>query len=197
MPTLNPLAKDNWHCLGQGSKYSSMKMYKNISEKTEVHSIFSQLWKTACRLRHKIFFWLLLHDRISTRNMLQHRSMYLESYNCALCGDGTEETSLHRFWDCPYAWTCWNILTPSKVKGISTYDEILVTLDQLPTNIAMEIVILGCWSIWLTRNDKIFRQAPIHLGTWKFYLKESLEITTFWAKQERATMISNWIPLYL
>mgnify|MGYP002413802816 CR=1 FL=1 len=76
--------------------------------------------------------------------MLQRRSMYLESYNCALCGDDTEETSLHLFWDCPFAWSCWNVLTPSKVKGISTYDEILLTLDQLPTDIAMEIVILDC-----------------------------------------------------
>jgi hypothetical protein len=151
------------------------------------------LWKTACRLRHKIFFGLLLHDRLSTRNMLTRKNMFLEDYNCALCRDATEETNIHLFWDCQFAWTCWNLIIPNKHRGTSIYDEVLFTLSKIPKEIAMEVVIMGCWSIWMTKNDKIFRKAPSHYGSWKFYLKEGLEVSRIRAKQKKADLISTWI----
>uniref|UniRef100_A0A8R7TS57 Reverse transcriptase zinc-binding domain-containing protein n=1 Tax=Triticum urartu TaxID=4572 RepID=A0A8R7TS57_TRIUA len=72
------------------------------------HFIFSILWKASNLLGHKIFFWLLLHDRVNTRNLLKRKSMFLNLYECALCNDKTEETSLHLFWDCPFSMQCWN-----------------------------------------------------------------------------------------
>lgn len=131
-----------------------MKMYKAISGNCNTHNIFKFLWNTACRLRHKIFFWLLLHDRLSTRNLLHRRSMYLEDYNCALRTDSTEETLSHLFWNCPFSLACWFSILPTKQRGISTYDEILLTRYLLPKDIAMEIIIMGCWSTWMVRNDK-------------------------------------------
>jgi hypothetical protein len=46
-----------------------------------------------------IFFgWLLLVDRPNTRNVLRRRKNRLEEgYNCVLCQENTEETSLHLF----------------------------------------------------------------------------------------------------
>jgi hypothetical protein len=34
------------------------------------------LWKTSVQKRHKVFFWLLLKDRLSTRNILWRRKSY-------------------------------------------------------------------------------------------------------------------------
>ena len=65
--------------------------------------ILKKLWKNAAILRYKIFFWLLLHDRVNTRNMLQRRTFYLPCYNCALFPMNTDETSQHLFWDCDFA----------------------------------------------------------------------------------------------
>ena len=59
--------RDYWYTGGISTKFSSMKLYKVIMGPSTAHVIFKKLWNTACRLRHKIFFWLLLHDRISTR----------------------------------------------------------------------------------------------------------------------------------
>ena len=149
-------------------------MYKAVSGPSQTHSIFQMIWKSACRLRHKIFFWLLLHDRLSTRNMIKRRNMYLEDYNCALCAEPTEETRTHLFWDCQFAGCCWDKMFPNRHRGTSTYDEVMFILDEIPKDFAMKVVIMGCWSIWMTRNDKIFRYVPIHYGTWKHYLREGL-----------------------
>jgi hypothetical protein len=32
--------------------------------------VFRWLWKTCCQNKRKIFFWLLLKDRLSTRQLL-------------------------------------------------------------------------------------------------------------------------------
>ena len=48
--------QDKWCYTWPRSQFSSMRMYKNICAKNEVHSIFKQIWKTSCRPRHKIFF---------------------------------------------------------------------------------------------------------------------------------------------
>jgi hypothetical protein len=36
-------------------------------------------------MKHKVFFWLLLKDRLSTRDLLQRQHLVLGSYTCDLC----------------------------------------------------------------------------------------------------------------
>ena len=119
--------------------------------------------------------------------------MYLEDYNCALCSDATEKTVTHLFWDCQFALMCWYSIIPSKQRGISVYDEIHLTLTKLPSAIAMDIVIMGCWGIWMSRNDKIFRMATPTVDTWKHYLKEGLQATETRTKATKAEKINSWI----
>jgi hypothetical protein len=67
---------------------------------------------TSCRLHHPILFagsgkqsvcrfffaWLLLVDRLNTRDMLRRRHKHLEEgYSCVLCSDQVDETSIHLF----------------------------------------------------------------------------------------------------
>jgi hypothetical protein len=55
-------------------------------------------------------FWLLLKDRLSTRNILRRKIMHLDSYNCVLCNLSEEETVDHLFMYCPFARDCWDLL---------------------------------------------------------------------------------------
>jgi hypothetical protein len=48
--------------------------------------------------RHKVFFWLLLKDRLSTRNILRRRNQALPSYECVLYNLHVEETLEHLFY---------------------------------------------------------------------------------------------------
>ena len=88
-------------------------------------------------------------------------------------------------------------MIPTKQRGISVFDEIVLTTIKLPKEVAMEIIIMGCWSTWLVRNDKIFRSAPPHVNSWKFYLKEGLQTVRLRAKNHKATQIDSWIELNL
>ena len=92
--------------------------------------------------------------RVNTRNLLQRRSFHLPSYNCELCDVHTEETALHLFWDCSFALNCWESLLGSRQRGISVYDEVLLLLQALPSSIAMEIIIMGCWTFGFREMDK-------------------------------------------
>lgn len=49
-------------------KNSSMKMYLALIGDTKDHKLFQGLWKCAGRISHKIFFWLLLHDRVNKKS---------------------------------------------------------------------------------------------------------------------------------
>ncbi|XBH67940.1 hypothetical protein VPH35_096225 [Triticum aestivum] len=119
--------------------------------------------------------------------------MYLEDYNCALCSGATEENRAHVFWDCQFVLECWQTLTPGKQRGICAYDEIQLTKFKLPPDIAMEIILMGCWSIWMSRNEKIFRRAAPRIHTWKHYLKEGQQVTQIRAKSVKAGKINVWI----
>jgi hypothetical protein len=47
-----------------------------------VHPHFVWIWKSSFQPKHKFFFWLLIHDRINTRNLLKRKNMILPSYDC-------------------------------------------------------------------------------------------------------------------
>jgi hypothetical protein len=57
-------------------------------------------------LNTRFFFWLLMNDRLSTRNIFRRKNMHLDSYNCV---PNLEETVTHFFLECPFAKNCWNL----------------------------------------------------------------------------------------
>ena len=99
-------ATNEWIVKGSTRWYSSIKMYHHMMGPSIVHSMFNYIWKTSRRLRHKIFLWLLLHDRVNTRDLPNRKSIHLENYNCALCVDNTKETLLDLFSNCPFGLLC-------------------------------------------------------------------------------------------
>jgi hypothetical protein len=123
-------------------------MYHHLSPPQQEHQLFKWLWKSSCRLRHTFFFWLLLHDRVNTRNLLKRKSFSLESHTCVFCHEDTKETARHLFWDCGFSQDCWHNILHNKKLGISFMDGILLTRAELPRHIAIEIIIQGCWAIW-------------------------------------------------
>jgi hypothetical protein len=49
------------------------------------------IWKSKCVPKIKFFAWLLLNDRLNTRNMLRRRYKHLDQgYSCALCLDNAQ-----------------------------------------------------------------------------------------------------------
>ena len=135
-------------------------------------------------LRYKIFFWMLIHDRVNTRNLLNRKSFHIPSYNCVLCALDTEETSQHLIWDCPFALGCCDSITTERFRGISIYDEVMNNRVAFPRGVAMEITIMGAWHIWMQRNDYIFHARRPSITNWRRRLKKDLILLEHKNKKE-------------
>jgi hypothetical protein len=98
--------KDTWTYIWGNAEFSSHKAYKAMIGHSPAPKIFSLIWKTSCQAKHKFFFWLLLHDRLNTRNLLRRKNLQLHSYQCAVSNCDEEETLVHLFWTCPFAEQC-------------------------------------------------------------------------------------------
>jgi hypothetical protein len=97
---------DVWSYIWGSNSYSSSKAYKHLMGTCNVHPVFKWIWKSCCKHKHKVFFWLLVQDRLSTRNILRRKNMHLQSFNCVLCNESCEETVEHLFLKCRISRSC-------------------------------------------------------------------------------------------
>lgn len=125
--------------------------------------IFKQIWKSNCQHKHIVFFWVLLMDRVSTRNLLRRRTMDLPSYNCELCTLPVEESQIHLFLECQFAQDCWQLLG-IQVISAQPIQVLRAFQYQLNLTFSMDIIILMTWCIRVARNDLIFKNIPAHLS---------------------------------
>jgi hypothetical protein len=66
-----------------------------LLEPWRIEQIFKWVWNSSCQNKHKVFAWLFLKDRLSTRELLKRKNMELQDYSCVLCSSLTEDTSFN------------------------------------------------------------------------------------------------------
>lgn len=104
-----------------------------------------------CIPRIKFFMWLLLHDRVNTRNVLSSRNKYLEEgYACPMFHDNVEETTMHLFFECSFGLVDGMCLVGS---GQYIHDSLFQVIIQLRSGYSFMAV---AWCIWKERNDLVF-----------------------------------------
>ena len=74
---------DEWSYVWGNNAFSSMKAYKVMIGHQPTPPHFSWTWNSSCQAKHKFFFWLLLLDRLNTRNLLGREKFQVPSFNCA------------------------------------------------------------------------------------------------------------------
>lgn len=62
---------DKWTYIWQSGIFAVSKPYKHLSGHAMVHPDFKRIWKSSCQNKNKVFSWLLLKDRLSTRELLR------------------------------------------------------------------------------------------------------------------------------
>jgi hypothetical protein len=137
----NDNAVDRWFYIW-GQSFVSKKAYISIVGLTQAPRQFAWLWKSSNRGCHIFFFWLLLLDRLNTRNLLHRKNFHLESYSCVLCNTAMEETLDHLFFDCPFSAWCWSSVGIVWDTSLPIMDRLEFTRAQFGLPIFMEIVIL-------------------------------------------------------
>jgi hypothetical protein len=125
-----------------GGKFSTTDAYKCLIGVQHEPKFFTWIWKSSCQPKHKFFFWLLLHDRLNTRNLLRRKNCHLPSFNCATLQCNQEETLAHIFWSCPFAQQCWPFVCPQVSNQQSVLEAFYDIMDTLNLPFAVEIIML-------------------------------------------------------
>ena len=78
-------ANDTWTCCWGAQSFKTTSYYSYYFREITAHVAFKWLWKTKCTAKIRVFGWLLLSDRLNTRNMLKRRHYNIGTNLDCLC----------------------------------------------------------------------------------------------------------------
>jgi len=180
---------DWWSYIWGSPFFSSRKAYKSLIGHAHIHQSFH--W--TCQNKHKVFSWLLLKDKLSTRNILRRKSMFLPSYNCVLCANNTEKTLEHLFLHCHFAEACWGLISLQVPNQADIFLAIESFKSQLHTPLFMNFIILLCWSIWISRNDLIFQGLHPSINSCRRIFETELVLLGHRVSSKHKALLEEWI----
>jgi hypothetical protein len=97
---------DHWTYIWGMEMFTARRAYSQLKGTSNASPVFAWLWKSCSRGRHKFTFWLLLRDRLNTRNILRRNNKVLDDYSFPMCNGGIEETLEHLFFSHPFSSWC-------------------------------------------------------------------------------------------
>jgi hypothetical protein len=127
----------------------------------------SSVWITLTPSKVQLFLWLLVQDKVTTRDFLfQHDCLTLQKSRCAFCNSSLE-TSSHLLIHCHFTWNIWMKLIsnrgfcsvfPKFVDNRCYQWSFMVKGKQ--HNLSWQLL-FSCvaWNLWLHQNDVIFNDA--------------------------------------
>jgi len=183
---------DKWSYIWNNQNYSVKKAYRYLSGHNTTHQAFNWLWESSCQAKHKVFFWLVMKNRISTRELLKRKGMMLPDYSCVLCGNSAEESLSHLLLHCPFAEQCWGIINIQINFNLDPFQQIVSFRDQLAVPFFMEIITLMAWTIWKARNDLIFRAVNPTIQLASINFKDEWRLLLLRAKKCYSPTIEQW-----
>lgn len=183
----------NGAIFGTQGTFQLKSLYQCFSGRSILHPVYKWLWQCSCQNKHKVFFWLLIKDRLSTRELLRRKNMTLPNFNYVLCNGSIEESLIHLFLDCPFAIQCWawiNVQVEQSADPFQNLDNFKV---QLQVPFFMEIIVLMSWTIWKIRNDMIFRQENPSFQAAKDFFKSELQYLLLRVRRKFIPGFTQWI----
>lgn len=149
---LDENVNDKWTYYQGNSGFNTRKVYKHLHGVWEASPLFPWLWSPGNLGKHKFFFWLLLEDRLNTRNLLRRKNKYMDDQTCVLCNNGVEVPFIFYLIVCSlrasYLNIHWNL-------NLQPLDMIIEARTNFCSIIFREIVITTCQIIWKMRNSII------------------------------------------
>ena len=86
---------------GKQANYSSKKFHDFVYQPVMANPILKWVWKSCCTMSIKMFAWLVIMDRVNTKDMIQRRHWRInDGPECVLCPTGTLEDRNHLFFQC-------------------------------------------------------------------------------------------------
>jgi hypothetical protein len=142
-------------------------------------------------MKQKVFYWLLLQNRLNIRAMLRRCHMVLESYSCELCLRQVEETNRHLFFRCSFAKKCWmqiGVVVPRWLRPERATRHLKRTLG---VPFAMLIVMIMTWCIWKERNNWLFSNEDPSVEHCKLIFNKEFALVIHRVKESRANEMKH------
>ena len=92
-----------------------------------------------------------------------------------------------------FSYSVWNYLQITWIAGLSPKVCILAAKRSCNHPFFFEVVYLAAWSIWTTRNDKIFRHIRPTFGGWKAKFIHDITLHSHRMKSTVKPMLLQWI----
>ena len=160
------------------------------------HDAFAWIWKGKNTPKIKFFCWLLLSDRLNTRNMLRRRHYNVgNTAECTMCNAREEETVEHLFFHCDYSKRCWRTLQfpVSDDLMANRLDLITHSRSNWTRPMFIEVFAIGAWSICKERNGFYFNNVPPSITGWTHRFKEDFQLLVHRTKECKQTFINSLV----
>lgn len=184
---LQPNDHDAWHYHCQ-KPFSAGRFYNHYFDALPKHPFLMHVWKSKCVIKHKVFAWLLVVDRLNTRNMLKHRNYTINSgWNCLLCPSPPKEYLDHLFFSCSFSRDCWDDLGIHWRMNLPLMDRLLHAKSTWRRGLFWEIFVLdlAAWTLWKVRNAKLFENILPLKSTWRVLLRTELKLLAHRSAKEQ------------
>lgn len=155
--------------------YSVQSAYLLLQESslTDVDEIFMQIWKSYAPSNVKAFAWRVLLDRIACRENLLKRQVISSpaEATCVFCNNHVE-SGLHVLFECSFAvsvWLgCFHWLGVPAVHFSSVREHFVqfrLGRNASQQRLSRSVWLAVIWSLWLIRNNIVFRGGVANLET--------------------------------
>jgi hypothetical protein len=146
---------------GDGKGFpTAKKLYKALADvlwAPVIQDWTFKLWSWQLALKVKLFFWLLLKNKLLTWDVLSGRGW--EGLSFYILCRNNQETSQHLFITCPFTHKIWTHLegmlkTKLTWEGQSVDEYLSLFDEQHHSSINLPAVVF--WCTWLERNNLLF-----------------------------------------
>jgi hypothetical protein len=177
-----------------GEVYQASKFYNLTFAHIQTPSVYKWLWKSACTMKTKVFAWLLLSDRLNTRDLLVQRHWKVtDDTHCELCAARAYEDRVHLFFDCMFSARIWSYLGIDWRSGDSIQAIIAHAKQSFQKPFFMEVLITATWNIWLIRNGKNFRHERPSFCKWKSMFVHDMHLLQYRIKEKHKATLLDWV----
>jgi hypothetical protein len=187
------MEKDKWSLDGNNGKYSTKKVYLAITKPNIAPAPFMWIWDSACLPKHKFFFWLLIQDRLNTKELMKRKKFFVDNQRCILCDDNTEECMTHLFFECDFSRNFWWKIGIEWNTDLDIMEMHIDANDRISNIFFKETMMVGCWSIWNQRNKIIFENSQKDIELCYAFFKLSMTQERHKVKPGLKEGMQDWI----
>jgi hypothetical protein len=143
--------------------------------------------------KSRFFSWLLLQDRLNTRDLLARKKFNIPSHYCALCEDANVEDFIHLFFACDFSQRFWWNLNLEWNTELPIFDMILDGKRRFNISCFMEVLMAGSWTLWNKRNRLIFDGDDVDMQNSIILFKDTFSLIRHRAKPSLKDGMSQWL----